>query len=318
MPKKSKSAEPHEAITTMAKMAGKSPRTPAGTTIIAFANFKGGVGKTTCAVNVAGCLAYHFHKKVLLIDLDVQASLSQWLMGPERWHNWSIHRNKTSYQIFLDIINGSHAWGIEESTFQHPSCRSLHVCPATFDMIELDTQLHYSLTRPMHPRPFQCLDIIIKKICSQFDYVIFDCPPNMYMTTRNALFCADYVIIPTFPDFLSTAGLKRLVGFLKELRDQFLLLDTDPVKIVGVVINMFDAKKNLMKAKIEEMEAYVKEKKHDGHIFSKNARVFQPWMRNLNDVAKSQDERKPVSIAFPVCDSSRDFIQLTDQIMRSV
>lgn len=105
--KKSKPAEPHEALQPIMGMAGKSPPTPPGTTIIAFANFKGGVGKTTCAVNVAGTLVYHFKKKVLLVHLDVQSSLGQWLMGAEWWHNWSKHRSKTSYQIFLNIITGA-------------------------------------------------------------------------------------------------------------------------------------------------------------------------------------------------------------------
>ena len=123
---------------------------------IAFANFKGGVGKTTCAVNIAGCLAYHFKQKVLLIDLDVQSSLGQWLMEPEWWHNWSKHRRKTSYQIFLDIIMGSHAWSIDSSTFSHKMCPNLLVCPATFDMLDLDTQLHHALNKPSHPKPFQC------------------------------------------------------------------------------------------------------------------------------------------------------------------
>jgi chromosome partitioning protein len=318
VPKKPKPVEPYAAIKTLPKLGRKSSLTPPGTTIIAFANFKGGVGKTTSAVNVAGCLAHNFNKKVLLIDLDVQSSLGQWLMGAEWWHNWSKHLKKTSYQIFLDIINGAHAWGIEESTFKHPACQRLYVCPATFDMLSLDTQLHHALSKPIHPKAFQCLDIQIKKICSQFDYIIFDCPPNMYMTTQNALFCADHIIIPTLPDFLSTAGLKRLVGFLKDLREQFLLFDTDPAKIAGVVINMFNKNKKLMQSTIEEIEGYMEAEKHSNAIFSKKAKVFRPYICNLNDVAKAQEEQKPVNIAFPVCDASKDFIQLTDQIMRSL
>jgi len=315
VPRKSSRETSARAILKIDNATGKSQLTPTGTHIIAFANFKGGVGKTTCAVNVAGSLAYNFNKKVLLVDLDVQSSFGQWLMGAEWWHNWSKHRSKTSYQIFLDIINGSHAWSIDHSTFAHPSCPNLRVCPATFDMLDLDTQLHHGLARPLHPKPFQCLDIQIKRVCSQFQYVILDCPPNMYMTTKNALFCADHVIIPTLPDFLSTAGLKRLVGFLKELRDQFLLYDSAPIKIAGIVINMFDQKKKLMKETIEDLEAYIEENKHTADVFLKKAKVFGQRIRNLNDMAKAQDERKPVNIAFPTSEASRDFIQLTDQIM---
>lgn len=303
------------AIETIGDLRGRSAKTPEGTHIIAFANFKGGVGKTTCAVNFAGCLTYNFHKRVLLVDLDVQASLGQWLLGPEQWHRWSKHRKKTSYQIFLDIIQGSHAWTVETATFRPAGSASLHICPATFDMLDLDTQLHHSLNKPIHPKPFQCLDIQIKRICSQFDYVIFDCPPNMYMTTKNALFCADYVLIPTLPDFLSTTGLKKLVGFLKELRDQFLLLDPETARIAGIVVNMYDARKSTMRSFIQELEAYVNQTKHENDVFLPKARVFDQRIRNLSDIAKAQGAKLPVSMAFPTSQASHDFIQLTDQIM---
>jgi chromosome partitioning protein len=306
------------AIQTVNDLRGKSVQTPAGTSILAFANFKGGVGKTTCAVNVAGCLAHNFHKKVLLVDLDVQSSLGQWLLGPEQWHNWSKYRKKTSYQIFLDIIQGSHAWGVETSTFSLRDCPKLKICPATFDMLDLDTQLHHALNKPIHPKPFQCLDIQIKRICSQFDYVIFDCPPNMYMTTKNGLFCADYILIPTLPDFLSTTGLKKLVGFLKELRDQFLLLDSETARIAGIIINMFDAKKTTLLPLIQEVEAYVNQTKHENDIFLRKARVFDSRIRNLSDIAKSQDAHLPISIASPTSKATQDFIQLTVQIMEVV
>jgi chromosome partitioning protein len=302
----------------VADQRGKSLPTPDGTSILAFANFKGGVGKTTCAVNVAGCLAHNFHKKVLLIDLDVQSSVGQWLLGPEQWHEWSRHRKRTSYQIFTDIIQGSHAWGVDTSTFSLESCPKLKICPATFDMLDLDTQLHHALNKPIHPKPFQCLDIQVKKICSQFDYVIFDCPPNMYMTTKNGLFCADYVLIPTLPDFLSTTGLKKLVGFLKELRDQFLLFDPEPAKIAGITVNMFDPRKTTLVPLIQEVEAYVNQTKHENDIFLRKATVFESRIRNLNDIAKSQEAHLPVSLALPTSKAAEDFIQLTAQIMEVI
>lgn len=315
MAPRKKQSEAVGAIKAIGELRGKSQKTPAGTNIIAFANFKGGVGKTTCAVNFAGCLAHNFRKKVLLVDLDVQASVGQWLLGPEQWHRWSKYRKKTSYQIFLDIIQGSHAWAVDTATFSPDGCPRLQVCPATFDMLDLDTQLHHALDKPIHPKPFQCLDIQIKKICGQFDYVILDCPPNMYMTTKNALFCADYVLIPTWPDFLSTTGLKKLVGFLKELRDQFLLLDPETARIAGIIVNMFDARKTTQLPQIQEIEAYVNQTKHENDTFLPRAKVFDQRIRNLSDIARSQDARLPVSMALPTSKATQDFIQLTAEIM---
>lgn len=316
MGKKPKAYEITEQIEHIKTIKGKSPETPAGTSIIAFANFKGGVGKTACAVNVAGCLAYNFHKRVLLIDLDVQSSLGQWLMGPESWHTWSQHREQTSYQIFREVMNGMPKWTIHNATFQLPACPNLYVSPATFEMLALDMQLHNQLTKPVHPKPFQCVDIIVKPICGQFDYVIFDCPPNLFHTTQNALFCADFVIIPTVPDFLSTAGLKRLVGFLRDFREGVRHLDPKPVQIAGFIFNMFDKKKNLMQDTIDELDGYLKENADSTNdVFLKNARIFCPSIRNLNDIAKAEERWLPVNIAFPTADVSKDFIQLTREIM---
>jgi chromosome partitioning protein len=178
MSKNPKTAASDEAISPplVETLRGQSKETPAGTRIVAFANFKGGVGKTTCAGNFAACLANQFSKRVLLIDLDVQSSLSQWLMGSTAWQDWSRHRVRTSCQIFMDIIRGSHAWDVDLS-FQHPQCHNLRICPATYDMIDLDTRLHHELNKPLHPKAVQCRDIQVKKIAGQFDYVVFDCPP---------------------------------------------------------------------------------------------------------------------------------------------
>ena len=283
--------------------------------IIALINFKGGVGKTACALNIAGCLANQFKKRVLLIDLDVQASLSLCLMPPQQWANWTKYQKKTSYQIFLDIINGAHAWDVVTSTFRPEACPRLFLSPATFDMMELDIQLTHALNKPIHPKPFQCLDIQIKKIAGQFDYVILDCPPNMYMTTLNALYCADYALIPTIADFLSTAGLRRLVGFIEKRQGDFLLYDRSPVKIAGIVINKYDGRKIGMKETVEELERYVREKKPTDKVFTSNADVFSEKLRLLADVAMAPEQSLPVTIAYPKSHAAEDCVLLTHKIM---
>ncbi|MEW6348682.1 MAG: ParA family protein [Thermodesulfobacteriota bacterium] len=298
---------------------GKSIPTPPHTKIVAFANFKGGVGKTACAVSIAGCLAYQFRKRVLLIDLDVQSSLGQWLFGSQLWWNRSRHWAGTSYQVFQDIISGTHLWNVHDSSFDLDSCPNLRVCPATYDMVDLDAQLHYSLNKPSHPKPFQCLDIVIKPWCHGFDYVLLDCPPNMLQVTRNALYCADYVLIPTVPDFLSTAGIKRLVEHIRGLRDQFLLFDTDPVKIGGIIVSMYEmTKASTMDPFVGEIDAYLAEQKSYNHVFTEKSEVFPQKIRRLSAVAQAQERSLPVTIAFPNSEASRDVIQLTHRIMEVV
>jgi chromosome partitioning protein len=182
--------------------------------------------------------------------------------------------------------------------------------------LDLDNRLNHELTKPIHPKPFQCLDIILKPICGQFDYVILDCPPNMYWTTKNGLFCADHIIIPTVPDFLSTAGLWRLVGYLKELRDQFLLYDPDPARISGVVFNMFGMRKVLMSDTIKDVEDELQRQRHEGKVFSK--KVFTEKTRYLNAIAEAQEAQKPVTVYRPTCEASKDIIQLTQKIVEGL
>jgi chromosome partitioning protein len=323
MVRKTGASDQKRAITNIRNLgeigAGKSIPSPPGTKVFAFANFKGGVGKTACAVNIAGCLAFQFRKKVLLIDLDVQSSLGQWLFGSQLWWNRCKQRRRTSYQIFQDIIAGSHAWNLHDSTFELDPCPNLRVCPATYDMLDLDTQLHYALNSPSHPKPFQCLDIVIKPWCNGFDYVILDCPPNMYQITRNALYCADYVLIPTVPDFLSTAGIKRLVEHIRGLRDQFLLFDTDPVKIGGIIISMYEmGRHTTMDPFVGEIDAYLTEQKSYNHVLTDKSEVFQQKIRRLSAIAQAQERNLPVTIAFPDSEASRDVIRLTNRIMEVV
>ena len=220
----------------------------------------------------------------------------------------------TSYQIFRDIIHGNHAWHVETATWSLETCPKLKICPATFEMINLDTQLHH-VNKPTQPRPFQCLDKIIKDVCYQFDYVIFDCPPNMYMTTQNAIFCADFILIPTLPDFLSKAGLRKLVGFLTDLRDQFLLYDTDSARIAGVIINNFDITMKTLIPEIDEISAYVEQAKHESKVFLKQARVFEQRMHKRAHIAKAPDESLPITMAFPTSKAAAEFRLLTREIM---
>lgn len=135
------------------------------------------------------------------------------------------------------------------------------------------------------------------------------------MTTQNALFCADYIVIPTLPDFLSTTGLKRLVEFLKILKDQFLLYDPSPARVAGVILNMFDLKKKAMEEIVKVVERDIENGKLTSDVFSKQARVFTSKIRNLSDIARAQDQSKPVCIAFPTSQASQDFVQLTEEIM---
>jgi chromosome partitioning protein len=233
---------------------------------ISFINFKGGVGKTTLAVNVAVCLANDFGKRVLLVDLDAQSNASVWLMGPERWNEIKEAPRNSAYGIFLptppligDIIQKSvlHKDGLHYVP-------DLDLLPATYALMEMDESNGSapSLTR---------LDLCyyhfywaLSGFFGAYDYIIFDCPPNVLRASKCAVFTSEELYIPCNLDFLSYVGLSLLVRKVehfigKESAHQQSLIDSfAPPQIRGIVLNAVDtryangAKGKEMRDKIED------------------------------------------------------------------
>lgn len=166
------------------------------TEIISLINFKGGVAKTSSAVNIAADLAKFEGKKTLLVDLDPQSNASLWLMGVTRFEQ-VIDGHNNVYGLFQDYIDGHHAFDFDKARVEsvvrkksygswHNPIPKLDLLPATYRMIGLEAEL-----MPKDNR-HKILRQSLKHAVQEYDYVIIDCPPNVYSVTRNALFWSDY------------------------------------------------------------------------------------------------------------------------------
>jgi chromosome partitioning protein len=200
-------------------------------TVISLVNMKGGVGKTTVAVNLAAHLARDFGKKVLLVDLDPQTNTSLSLMSEEAWRQWS-DEHGTMADVFE--LNSKSKRGVERVALKDcvvhgvvPDLPGLDLLPSHLRLTFLDLDL---ASRPGRERIFGRK---LEKVKPDYDVILCDCPPNLQTATQNALYASDYYLVPMQPDFLSSIGLGLLLDRLAYLKTELQF----KIRCLGVVFS---------------------------------------------------------------------------------
>ncbi|MGO9121227.1 MAG: ParA family protein [Desulfomonilaceae bacterium] len=236
--------------------------------LISLLNFKGGVGKTTLAVNVAACLAKDHTKRVLLVDLDPQSNSSVWVMGPAKWAKRNKRENvsKTASAMFSGVV--------KQEAFLQPYDEQdgnwlpgFYLLPSSFHMILLEKAINdHCIKKKIDGKykpgdEFLFLSENAKSLREWFDFVIVDCPPNLYYGTYNAIVQSDYILIPCVPDFLSTSGLKMMIYVVEKTVSQLVKdsrLTTTPV-VLGVAVSRYKAGTNEHQGGIEKIQEIMSE-----------------------------------------------------------
>lgn len=197
---------------------------PKGARILAIANQKGGVGKTTTSVNLAAAIAEKGHK-VLLVDLDPQGNASTGLGIAYA------NRSLTTY----DLIAGDASPG---SVIQETDFPGLYVVPANTDLSSADIELISN-----EKRSFLLRDALRQLPMDQFgfDYILIDCPPSLNILTVNALIAAHSLIVPLQSEFYALEGLSQLMLTVREIRDAA----NPDLRIQGIVLTMYDGRNKL-------------------------------------------------------------------------
>lgn len=204
--------------------------------IMTIANQKGGVAKTTTAVNLGAGLATH-GKKVLLVDIDPQGNATSGL---------GISKVDASRCIYDCLINGLPI----ESLIHSTQIEGLFVVPATIQLAGAEVELVSAISREMK------LKKALDPIKGNYDYIIIDCPPSLGLLTLNAMTAADCILIPVQCEYYALEGLSQLINTIKLVKKHL----NPELEIEGAVLTMFDARTNLSIQVVDEVKAYFKEK----------------------------------------------------------
>lgn len=210
------------------------------TKIIAIANQKGGVAKTTTAVNLSACLA-QAGQKVLLIDLDPQGNASSGL---------GIAKQKLTQCIYDVLINDVPLSNVIQKT----ELKNLYVVPARIELAGAEIELVMQNSR--EHRLKETFQQYLAEQNPEFNYIIIDCPPSLGILTLNALTAATDVLIPIQCEYYALEGLSLLMNTLDRIRKQL----NPQLDVIGALLTMFDARTNLSIQVVDEVKAYFRNK----------------------------------------------------------
>ena len=267
-------AEPVEALTTIESATGAGPR------ILAVANQKGGVGKTTTAVNLATALAATL-KKVLIIDLDPQGNASTGL-GVDR-----AARQETTYNL---LIGDAHIADVITPTM----VPGLSVAPSSVDLSGAELELIDV------PRREYRLKGVLAEVSGDFDYILIDCPPALGLLTLNAFCAAHSVLVPLQCEFYALEGLSHLVKTVNRIKRAF----NPELEIQGVVLTMYDGRNNLSDMVAADVRNHFGDKVYET-VIPRNVRV-----------SEAPSFGKPVLLYDWRCAGSQAYIHLASEVLK--
>jgi chromosome partitioning protein len=287
--------------------------------VLAFINFKGGVGKTATVVNIGATLAKLHEKKVLIVDIDPQSNSSIWLMRPDRWHEHVAGGRRSTFQIYDDALNNKNRFDFEEALVRgvvtwtgFTDLPRLHLLPAAVELLRVEDKIHELRPSTVH----QLLDAALSAYFKEYDYVLLDCPPNLYSTTRGAIFSADSCVVPYVPDFLSLSGFQVLAEEILNMRQKFApyLPGRRRPNIGALIVSHYRHSGNVYRLAINELELSIAQLQRSG-LLSTHTTILEPYVRHCVRVAESTNEHLPVLLYAPGSIGAQDYCDLTQRFL---
>jgi len=252
----------------------------AGPKIIAIANQKGGVGKTTTTINLGTGLAA-VGRRVLILDLDPQGNASTGL-GIDR-----ALRLVSSY----DVLMGAATVGEAKSKTTVPG---LDIVPSSIDLTGAELELIEM------PRRAYCLREALADQLRSYDYMLIDCPPSLNLLTVNALVAAQSVLVPLQCEFFALEGLSLLIKTIERIRGRY----NPELEICGIVLTMFDQRNNLSDQVAKDVRGYLGDKVYDT-VIPRNVRI-----------SEAPSHGQPALLYDHKCAGSLAYMKLASEMLR--
>jgi len=248
--------------------------------VIAIANQKGGVGKTTTAVNIGTILAKK-NKKVLLIDADPQGNATSGL-GLEKEIELSL------YDVLINDVK------INEIV-QKTAIRNLMVCPANMNLAGAEVQLVTQMSRE------QRLKEKIDEIKDEYDFIFIDCPPSLGLITLNAFTASDSVFIPVQCEYFALEGLGQLLNTINLVKKHL----NRSLEIEGAVLTMYDSRTNLSNQVVKEVQRYFGDK------------VYKTVIPRNIKLSEAPSYGMPITIYDPKSKGARAYEKLAKELIKN-
>ena len=253
--------------------------------VLVLANQKGGVGKTTTAINLGTALAA-IGEKVLLVDLDPQGNASTGLGIDRRSRSTSTYHVLTGERSLAAVA-------------QPTAVPNLYVAPSTMDLLGVDLEIASQKDRTYRLR-HALRELAADTAGVAFSYVLVDCPPSLNLLTVNALAAADSVLVPLQCEFFALEGLSQLLATVEQVRRSL----NQALEIHGILLTMFDPRNNLATQVVADVRSFMGDKVYDT-VIPRNVRV-----------SEAPSHGKPVLLYDLKCAGSQAYLKLASEVIQ--